>query len=83
MMTKTGGIFITLLKTHKLQPDVTYHGFVSGQRKQALFNMAHFSLYPSKDDAFPLTILESLSSGIPVIATAQGAIPGCWMTALV
>ena len=32
-------------------------------------------LYPSKNDAFPLTLLESLSCGVPVIATDEGSIP--------
>lgn len=67
--------FFAYIKEHQLEKSVVYHGFVSGGQKQALFQMAHLLLYPSKNDAFPLTLLESLSYGVPIIATAEGSIP--------
>jgi len=57
-----------------LKTKVTYHGYVSGDKKATLLKNAHLLLYPSKNDAFPLTLLESLSYGVPVLATDQGAI---------
>ncbi|MDA7742034.1 glycosyltransferase [Francisellaceae bacterium] len=66
--------FLEFVKINDLGGQVTYHGFVSGSDKVSLFERAHFLLYPSKNDAFPLTILESLSYGVPVISTNEGAI---------
>ena len=67
--------FMDFVKEHELEENVTYHGFVSGEQKKALFKQAHLLAYPSKNDAFPLTLLESLSYGVPVIATDEGSIP--------
>lgn len=67
--------FFKYIKIHKLEKNVTYHGFVSGMQKSELFKNANILLYPSKNDAFPLTILESLSYGVPVLATDEGSIP--------
>ena len=63
------------MKEHGLEEQVIHHGFVSGEQKDALFKKNHLLLYPSKNDAFPLTLLESLSYGVPVIATDEGSIP--------
>jgi glycosyltransferase involved in cell wall biosynthesis len=67
--------FFTFVKEHGLEEQVVYHGFVSGEQKDTLFRKAHLLLYPSKNDAFPLTLLESLSYCVPVIATDEGSIP--------
>lgn len=67
--------FSSFVEEHGLEEQVIYHGFVSGEQKAALFKEAHFLLYPSKNDAFPLTLLESLSYGVPAIATTEGSIP--------
>jgi glycosyltransferase involved in cell wall biosynthesis len=66
--------FFDYIKEHKLEKIITYHGFVSGEQKKELFENAHILLYPSKNDAFPLTLLESLSYGVPVLATNEGSI---------
>ena len=66
--------FYTFVKEHGLEDQVIHHGFVSGEDKSVLFKQAHVLLYPSKNDAFPLTLLESLSYGVPVIATDEGSI---------
>jgi len=67
--------FFTFIKEHQLEENITYHGFVSGEQKDTLFKNAHLLLYPSKNDAFPLTLLEALSYGVPVLATNEGSIP--------
>ena len=67
--------FFEFVKEHELEEQVIHHGYVSGEEKETLFKKAHVLLYPSKNDAFPLTLLESLSYGVPVIATDEGSIP--------
>ncbi|MDM5272543.1 glycosyltransferase [Sulfurovum sp. zt1-1] len=67
--------FEAFVHEHGLEESVTYHGFVSGGQKAALFKKAHLLVYPSKNDAFPLTLLEALAYGVPVIATPEGSIP--------
>lgn len=66
--------FFEYIKKHKLEESITYHGFVSGEQKLELFKKVHILLYPSKNDAFPLTLLESFSYGVPVLATNEGSI---------
>ena len=67
--------FFEFVKEHELEGQVIHYGFVSGEEKDTLFRNNHLLLYPSKNDAFPLTLLESLSYGVPVIATDEGSIP--------
>ncbi|MDC1359614.1 glycosyltransferase [Gammaproteobacteria bacterium] len=55
--------------------NVTHHGFVDGIDKDELLKASHLLIYPSLNDAFPLTILESLSYGVPVLSSNQGSIP--------
>jgi len=67
--------FFDYVKEHSLEKQIIHHGFVSGKQKALLFEQAHLLLYPSKNDAFPLTLLESMSYGVPIIATDEGSIP--------
>lgn len=67
--------FHRFIRKHTLEARVTYHGFVDGRAKDNLFKLSHLLAYPSRNDAFPLTIIEALSYGVPVIATNEGSIP--------
>ena len=67
--------FFHYIEEKKLKKSITFHGFVSGKEKEKLFEKAHILLYPSKNDAFPLTLLESFSYGVPVVTTNEGSIP--------
>ena len=37
--------------------------------------MADIFAYPTRQDAFPLVILEAMNFGLPIISTKEGAIP--------
>jgi glycosyltransferase involved in cell wall biosynthesis len=58
-----------------LEGDVRFHGLVVGARKWDLFRQAHVLVHPTRWDGQPVTILEALAFGVPVVATAVGAIP--------
>jgi glycosyltransferase involved in cell wall biosynthesis len=67
--------FLNYIKENQLEKFTTLHGFISGDKKKELFKSSHLLLYPSKNDAFPLTLLEAFSYGLPVLATNEGSIP--------
>ena len=70
-------IFGRITKANNLFANVFFHGFVSGKKKMELFKNANIFAFPTryKNETFPLSILESLSYGVPIIATNEGSIP--------
>jgi glycosyltransferase involved in cell wall biosynthesis len=58
------------------EPRVTYHGFVGGKRKRDLWAQTDVLVLPSIwYENMPVVALESLSYGVPVIASRIGGIP--------
>lgn len=54
---------------------VTFTDVVSDEHLPALLSGAQISLYPSLYEGFGLPVLESMASGVPVIASNRGALP--------
>jgi glycosyltransferase involved in cell wall biosynthesis len=54
---------------------VTFHGLLVGEAKWEVFRRATLLIHPTSWDGQPVTILEALAFGIPVVATRVGAIP--------
>ena len=54
---------------------VHYVGWVSGQKKNDLFNTADAYILPSYIEGVPISILEAMSYGLPIISTRVGGIP--------
>lgn len=54
---------------------VHYAGWVSGQRKDDLLNTADAYILPSYIEGVPISILEAMSYGLPIISTRVGGIP--------
>ncbi|MCK5229490.1 MAG: glycosyltransferase family 4 protein [Desulfobulbaceae bacterium] len=59
----------------KKYPDsINCRGPVHGSNKKEFFNDIHIMLFPSRNEAQPLVVLEALSYGVPVICFKRGCI---------
>jgi len=69
--------FFDFLKENNLEQKVIFHGFVNGTQKKELFKKSHIFIFPTRyeNEAFPLSILEAFSYGLPVLSTDEGSIP--------
>ncbi len=54
---------------------VTFEGWVSGSKKVELLNWADVFILPSRNEGLPISILEAMSYGMPIISTPVGGIP--------
>lgn len=61
----------------KDQPNITYHGIVSGDHKSVLFQSSDIFILPSyfKSEAFPLAIIEAMYSRNAIITTNYKYLP--------
>ena len=58
-----------------LEGEVSLPGFLAGPRKAESFQAADIFVYPTVNDTFPLVLLEAMQYGLPVVTTAEGAVP--------
>ena len=58
-----------------LENIVSFEGWVSGNKKVELLNWADVFILPSRNEGLPISILEAMSYGMPVISTPVGGIP--------
>jgi len=56
-------------------PDVTFAGYVQGEAKRAIYESADCYLFPSHSEGMPLTVLEAMVAGLPIVTTSVGAMP--------
>ena len=60
---------------NQLSDFVYFEGFVSGQKKTTLLNWADVYILPSFNEGLPISILEAMSYGMPILSTPVGGIP--------
>jgi len=58
-----------------LKDRVRFHGNVAHRELMAHYKRASVFVISSLSDAFPLTVVEAMASGVPVVASAVGGIP--------
>lgn len=70
-------LFRTRVETWGIGTLVTYHGAVSGREKEARFAEADAFVLPTRYDneGQPISIIEAMAHGIPVLSTDYRAIP--------
>ncbi len=57
-----------------VQDVVDFRGWVAGEEKESLFQLADIFVLPSYNEGLPMSILEAISYGIPVVATPVGGV---------
>lgn len=64
-----------LARTLSIADAVTFAGRVENSEMPALYRTVHIALNPSLADNMPISILEALASGVPVVSTNVGGVP--------
>jgi len=58
-----------------LEDDVRFHGWVSAQELEGLWELAHAFVYPSLYEGFGLPVLEAMARGVPVACSNASSLP--------
>lgn len=63
------------LSEYNFNGDVKFAGWVSGNKKAELLNKCDVYVLPSYNEGLPISILEAMSYGKPIVATSVGGVP--------
>lgn len=72
---KNEGMLLEAIRKDGLENIVSFEGWVSGEKKLRLLNWADVYILPSFNEGLPISILEAMSYGCPIISTEVGGIP--------
>lgn len=64
-----------IIKKNGLENIAEYQGWVNGEKKEYLLNMADTYILPSYNEGLPISVLEAMSYSLPIISTTVGGIP--------
>lgn len=59
---------------HNLENHIEYAGPLFGADKDSAYSLADVFVFPSKNEAFPLVVLEAMQQALPVVTTDVGAL---------
>uniref|UniRef100_UPI00307A4FF6 glycosyltransferase family 4 protein n=1 Tax=Phocaeicola coprophilus TaxID=387090 RepID=UPI00307A4FF6 len=68
-------LLLDTIHNNKLENIVKFEGWVYGEKKINLFNWADVFILPSFNEGLPISILEAMSYGMPIISSPVGGIP--------
>lgn len=68
-------VFQKAVNERGLDEAVIYQGPKYGNEKEEYWNAADIFVQPTYEDCFPLTIVEAMQHGKPIVATDEGAVP--------
>ena len=71
----SGERFARLVEERNLQSVIRFDGPLYGSAKLDALADADMLVHPTRDDAFPLVILEAMAAGLAVVSTREGGIP--------
>jgi glycosyltransferase involved in cell wall biosynthesis len=66
---------LTRVEELHLEDVCQFTGYVRGEEKRRLLTEADLFVLPSYHEGLPMAILEALSAGLPIVASAVGGIP--------
>jgi glycosyltransferase involved in cell wall biosynthesis len=66
---------IEYVKKQDIQNLVRFEGWVSGEKKKELLAVCDVYILPSYNEGLPISVLEAMSYGMPIISTTVGGIP--------
>lgn len=67
--------FEKLIQDNNLQEKIKIKGWISGNEKEEVFKNSNILLLPSYSEGLPMSILEAMAYGLPIISTPVGGIP--------
>ncbi len=71
----TKEVFEKEVEKRGLGEAIIYHGPQYGKDKEKHFATAEIFVHPTKNDAFPLVLLEAMQYKLPIVTTTEGGIP--------
>lgn len=66
---------IEKVREYNISSNIEFPGWVRGKEKENLLNSADVFFLPSYNEGMPMSILEAMGYGLPIVSTTVGGIP--------